>query len=167
MQSSSRVSVVDNDVTPSATGIFGVTGGEDVDESPGRVVARTGSPRGCGGRHRRHPGPRLHHAGVVIADNVVSGMRSAPGGGSFSASTRSPPAPSSRGNVLRENLDGIVLAPGNHRSTIVGTAHSRTLAPSGNGFRVLVGARENVFTANLALGNATEAGTGRARGTAG
>ena len=159
LQSSSRVSVVDNDVTPSATGIFVGPGGEDVDITGNRVIAATGTQGGAAGITVGSPGAATTTAGVVIADNVVSGMRSGLGRGILLGLNAQPAGAVLRGNVVRENLDGIVLAPGNHRSTIVGNSAlgDTTLAPSGNGFRVLVGARENVFTANLALGNATDA----------
>ena len=86
---------------------------------PGR--RGNGNPGRCRGHHRRHPGSRRHDGrarhrgqpglGDAIRDRV---------GGSSSASTLNPPAPSSRGTSCGDNLDGIVLGPGNHRSTIVG-----------------------------------------------
>ena len=158
VQSSSRVSVVDNDVTPSAQGIVVGPGNHGVDIRGNRVVGATGTPGGTAGITVSTPGAVATTAGLAIADNRVTGMRSGTGRGIFLGLNAQPSGAVITGNLLDHNLDGIVLGPGNHRSTFVGNTvlGDRSVAPTGHGIRTLVGARENVFTDNLALGNATD-----------
>jgi len=159
VQSSRRVSVLDNMVVPGVVGIFVGPGNEGVDVRGNAVTGQVDTLGGSTGVAVGPPGAVPATVGLVIQDNLVSGMRSGSGRGIFMGANAQPRGAVVTGNRLTENIDGMVLGPGNHRSTIANNivVKSMTAPPSGVGFRTLLGARENTFTDNIALGHLSDA----------